>query len=54
MFASDYEWSEKGNGEIELEPAAEERVVFELFWEKAPLACENFAHLCAGDKGTST
>ena len=53
MFASDYEWSEKGNGEIELEPAAEERVVFELFWEKAPLACENFAHLCAGDKGTS-
>ena len=53
MFENDFEWAEKGTEGIELEPAKEERIIFELFLEKAPLACENFAHLCLGDKGTS-
>ena len=53
MFENDFEWGSEKGSEIELEPAKEERVVFELFWEKAPLAAENFAHLCLGDKGQS-
>ena len=40
-------------GPIELSPAARERVVFELYDEDAPLACENFKALCRGDGGAS-
>jgi peptidylprolyl isomerase len=51
MFENDYEWSQRG--EIECERAEKERVVFEMFWEQSPLACENFLHLCLGDRGCS-
>ena len=47
MFENDYEWSQRG--EIECERAEKERVVFEMFWEQSPLACENFLHLCLGE-----
>ena len=51
LYASDYEWNDRGP--IELSPAARERVIFELYDEDAPLACENFKALCRGDGGAS-
>jgi len=51
LYACDREWCDRGP--IELSPASRERVVFELYDEDAPLACENFKALCRGDAGTS-
>lgn len=51
MYESDHEWSARGA--IETEPATKTRMVFELFDERAPLACENFKMLCLGTRGTS-
>ena len=44
------EWSSKNDdcGGIEIRPPASAcRIVVQLFWDVAPLACENFATLCA-------
>jgi len=48
LYANDYEWS--GKGPIALEPRPE-RIVVELWPEKAPLAVESFQNLCTGVKG---
>ena len=51
LYADDFDWSDKGP--IEIEPAEEERLVIELFDDKAPMAVENFKALCVGDRGVS-
>jgi|TARA_B110000977_G_scaffold9004_2_gene11955 cyclophilin family peptidyl-prolyl cis-trans isomerase len=51
LYADDFDWSDKGP--IEIEPAVEERLIIELFDDKAPLAVENFIALCVGDSGVS-
>lgn len=48
LIASDHEWASKVDGGIEIRPpTAGNRIVFKLFWDVAPLACENFATLCS-------
>lgn len=49
FYADDFEW--KDGGRIELEPAARERIVVELFADAAPNAVANFTSLCLGNKG---
>ena len=51
FFDTDYEWSARGA----CRPVPQRccRVVFELYVEDCPLACENFAALCAGDRGVA-
>lgn len=45
LLASDHEWAGKP---VQVRPPpAGNRVVVRLFWDVAPLACENFATLCA-------
>ena len=45
LFQVDHEWS--GQGDIEVKPpSAGNRIVVKLYWNVAPLACENFATLC--------
>ena len=47
LIATDHEWSSKtGNLQVRPPPAGN-RIVVRLFWDVAPLACENFATLCA-------
>lgn len=47
LMASDHEWSSKG-ALVELRPpVAGNRILVKLHWDVAPLACENFATLCA-------
>jgi hypothetical protein len=48
-YASDFEWSSKGK--IALDPAPHVRLVIQLYTDVAPNCCENFAALCAGDRG---
>lgn len=50
LFASDFEWASKGR--ILVEPLAD-RMIFKLYTDTAPLACENFVALCTGAKGKS-
>jgi peptidylprolyl isomerase len=61
LIQSDHEWKEKiisnsGLGEnVSIEtkpPLAMNRIVIQLFWDKAPLACENFATLCTNGNQT--
>ena len=41
------EWSSKANDGVAVRPvSAGNRIVLRLFWDKSPLACENFATLC--------
>lgn len=49
LYASDYEWSQKGR--IELLPARAERIVIELFDDEAPNSVKNFIALCCGSAG---
>jgi peptidylprolyl isomerase len=46
---ADHEWSSRTAGDDAVEirpPIAGNRIVVQLFWDVAPLACENFATLC--------
>jgi peptidylprolyl isomerase len=50
---TDHEWSSKVAAGIEIRPPEPgNRIVLKLFWDVAPLACENFATLC--DNGTTS
>lgn len=44
LWAIDHQWSSKAI--LTAPPKAGQRIVFQLDWEIAPLACENFATLC--------
>lgn len=48
LYPNDFEWSQKGRICLRMPP---ERIVFELFPDKAPLAVENFVALVKGSKG---
>jgi len=53
LMESDHEWSEKRKEGVEVRPPVHGmRIVIKLFWDIAPLACENFATLCTN--GTDT
>ena len=59
LMASDHEWSSSSNNSdddaIEIRPPiCGNRMVLKLHWEVAPLACENFATLCANGGGGSS
>uniref|UniRef100_A0A7S2N1Q7 peptidylprolyl isomerase n=1 Tax=Helicotheca tamesis TaxID=374047 RepID=A0A7S2N1Q7_9STRA len=48
LISTDHEWSTKSN-DIGIEirpPTAGNRIIIKLYWDVAPLACENFATLC--------
>ena len=50
LITTDHEWSGKASsvgGVATKAPIGGNRIVVELYWEVAPLACENFATLCA-------
>ena len=51
LITTDHEWSSKAaafvGGVSTKAPIGGNRIVMELYWEVAPLACENFATLCA-------
>ena len=51
LYTNDFEWSQKGS--IRIRPQPHCRLIVELYFEHSPLACENFYHLCLGDKGKS-
>jgi cyclophilin family peptidyl-prolyl cis-trans isomerase len=49
-IATDHEWASRNTecGGIETRPhPAGNRIVVKLYWDVAPIACENFATLCA-------
>jgi len=48
LISTDHEWSNKATRGIATKPpVGGNRIVLELYWDVAPLACENFATLCA-------
>lgn len=50
LIATDHEWASKDadcGGIVTKAPTFGQRIVVKLFWDVAPLACENFATLCA-------
>jgi peptidylprolyl isomerase len=49
LITTDHEWSYKAasTGVETRPPTGGNRIVVELYWDIAPLACENFATLCA-------
>ena len=49
LYASDFEWNQRGR--MQAKPQKKTRIVIELWPDVAPLACENFAALCTGEKG---
>lgn len=51
LYEVDHEWSDGGDIDVKPLPCGT-RIVVQLYWETAPLACENFATLCFhGTKG---
>lgn len=49
LIETDHEWSSKHRecgGIVTKPPASGNRMILRLFWDIAPLACENFATLC--------
>ena len=53
LMATDHEWSSKGTDIQIRPPPSGTRIVVQLYWQIAPLACENFATLCANGSGVS-
>jgi hypothetical protein len=50
LISTDHDWATKASacGGIAIRPPQEgNRIVIKLYWDVAPLACENFATLCA-------
>lgn len=56
LISTDHEWASRDNdcGGIEIRPPPNGRMVVELFWDVAPLACENFATLCRSSGSDTT
>ena len=63
LMASDHEWSHRvvvhqttttAIQEVVRPPEPGHRLVVQLYWDVAPLACENFATLCANGSTTTT
>mmetsp|Transcript_20425 Transcript_20425/g.34220 ORF Transcript_20425/g.34220 Transcript_20425/m.34220 type:complete len:254 (-) Transcript_20425:600-1361(-) len=48
LYPNDFEWSQKGRICLKMPP---ERITFELYPERSPLAVENFIALIKGNKG---
>ena len=46
IIQNDHEWSTQINSIQFKPPKHGNRIIFQLFWDVAPLACENFATLC--------
>jgi peptidylprolyl isomerase len=46
-YEMDHEWADKSKPIETRPPTAGSRIVLKLLWEQAPVACENFATLCA-------
>lgn len=46
-YDMDHEWADSSKPIETRPPSAGNRIVVKLLWEQAPLACENFATLCA-------
>ena len=46
ILQNDHEWSTQINSMQFKPPKHGNRIIFQLFWDVAPLACENFATLC--------
>ena len=46
IISNDHEWSKQINHMQFKPPMHGNRIIFQLFWDIAPLACENFATLC--------
>jgi len=51
LVANDFNYASKGR--VQCQPQTACRLVFELFPDTSPLACENFVALCTGVKGIS-
>ena len=51
LVANDFQYSKLGT--VRVKPQKCCRIVFEMFTDISPLACENFQHLCTGSKGKS-
>ena len=51
LYNNDFVWKEKGP--CLSDPQRCCRMIFELFTDDSPLACENFLTLCTGSKGKS-
>ena len=51
LVSNDYNYAPKGRVQVKPQPSC--RLVFELFLDSSPLACENFRALCTGSKGVS-
>ena len=51
LVSNDFNYSSKGR--VQCQPQLYCRLIFELFPETSPLACENFISLCVGNKGIS-
>ncbi|KAG7352876.1 peptidyl-prolyl cis-trans isomerase [Nitzschia inconspicua] len=46
-YEMDHEWSDSTKPIVTRPPIVGNRIVVKLLWDQAPLACENFATLCA-------
>ena len=46
LISDDHEWANKGSVKVQP-PSYGNRIIVKLYWDVAPLACENFATLCS-------
>jgi len=49
FYEVDNEWAGKGDIEVDM-PAVSSRIVMKLYFDKCPLACENFMRLCKAEE----